>query len=265
MSSPNEQITAQPLRIDGVSDQDPEGKIPLEQLINGTTGRIPRWADFPDQPGEYTDLVVFWVQPNDREIYRNRYTPADDRPEFTFLITPQDMSVDGIAYIHYLLTKHDGNTDPSPVRRLTIDHTPVLVPTLAEPTFPDSNLWGYLNCTSPVPIWEKVRVAIAPESIFSGQDECVLEWQGFDTLNGSLPALTPVYEFRKTLTSSEAVNGFVMEIPFVPYVKPMVNNDSGIAQYTIYRNRIPIAKSYKGLVKIDRVIPGEEMPCGGFA
>ncbi|WP_431481199.1 hypothetical protein [Pseudomonas thivervalensis] len=263
MSQPNEQITAQPLRIDGVSDQDPEGRIPLEQLTNGTTGRIARWADFPDQPGEYTDLFVFWAQPNEREIYQNRYTPADDRPEFTFPITPQDMSVDGVAYIRYLLIKHDGNEDRSPVRKLTIDHTPA--PSLAEPTFPDSNLWGYLNCTSPVPIWEKVRVAIAPQSIFSGQDECVLEWQGFGSLNGSPPALTSVYEFRKTLSDSEALNGFVMEIPFVPYVKPMVNNDSGVAQYTIYRNGVPKGKSKKGLVKIDRMIPGEAMPCGGFA
>ncbi|TWC17616.1 hypothetical protein FBY06_1176 [Pseudomonas sp. SJZ085] len=263
MPQPNEQITALPLRIDGVDDQDPEGWIPLEQLTNGTIGRIPRWADFPDTTGQYTDLFVYWAQPNDREIYQRRYLPADDRPEFTFPISPQDMSVDGIAYIHYLLIKHDGNKDPSPKRKLTIDHTPA--PTLTAPKFPDSNLWGYLNCSSPVPIWEKVRVEILPESIFRGQDECVLQWQGFDTLNGSPPALTPVYEFRKTLSDSEAINGFIMEIPFVPYVRPMVDSDSGVAQYTIYRNGIPKGRSGKGLVKIDRIIPGEEQPCGGFA
>ncbi|UZE20309.1 hypothetical protein LOY70_12170 [Pseudomonas sp. B21-054] len=266
MSPPNEQITAQALRIDGVSDQDPEGRIPLAQLINGTTGRIPRWSNFPSKPGEDTKLFVYWAQPDDKEIYRNTYTSVDDMPEFLFPITPQDMSVDGTAYIHYLLVHGpNNNPDPSPRRKLTIDHTQVPVPTLAEPTFPDSNLWGYLNCASPVPIWEKVRVEIAPESIFSGQDECVLEWQGFGTLNGSPPALTPIYQFRKTLSDSEAVNGFVMEIPFVPYVKPMVDKDSGIAQYTIYRNGIPKGISKKGLVKIDRIIPGEEEPCGGFA
>lgn len=262
MSKPNEQITAVILRIDGVSDQDQEGRIPLEQLTNGTTGRIPRWVNFPVQPGEYTDLFVFWRQPNDLTIFDRRYFPADDRPEFTFSITPQVMSTDGVAYIHYLLVKHDGNLDPSPLRKLTIDHTPA--PTLAEPTFPDANLWGYLNCTSPVPIWQKVRVEIKPESIFSGQDECVLEWQGFSTLNGSPPALTPVYEFRKIISDSEAINGFVMEIPFVPYVKPMVDSDSGVARYAMYRNGALRGRSKAGVVKIDRVIPGEEEPCGGF-
>lgn len=270
MAQPKSQVRAVALRIDGVSDLDPEGRIPLEQLTNGTTGRITRWADFPAQPGIYSELTVYWKQPinppTETVIFNNRYYQVDDQPEFTFSITPLMMSVDGTAEIRYLLVHSaNSNFDPSPIRKLTIDHTPVLVPTLAEPTFPDSNLWGYLNCASPVPIWEKVRVLIAPESIFSRQDECVLEWQGFSSLNGSPPALTPIYEFRKTISDSEAINGFVMEIPFVPYVKPMVNNNSGIAQYTVYRNGVPKGKSKMGLVRIDRIIPGEPIPCGGFA
>ena len=100
--------------------------------------------------------------------------------------------------------------------------------------------------------------------MFAVLDECELEWQGFETLNGVPPALTPVYKFKKTISGSEPINGFVMDIPFDPYVKPLVDNDSGIAQYTIYRNGIPVYKSHKGLVKVDRTIAGNPIPCGGL-
>lgn len=268
MSQPNEQITAAPVRIDGVSDHDLEGRIPLEQLINGTTGRIPRWPNFPGppapgEPADYTILYVYWMQNNVvTEIFKQTYTYVDDRPEFTFPLTPQQMSVDGPAVLHYLLEGRNGNPDRSPDRKLTIDHT--LPSTLREPEFPDVNPNGYLNCDSSPPIWEKVRIEILPESIFRHLDECVLQWQGFSTLNGAPPALTPVYEFRKTISGSEVTDGFIMEIPFDPYVRPMVENDSGIAQYIICRNSVPVGKSHKGLVKIDRTIPGKP-PCGGAA
>ncbi|MFW9266624.1 hypothetical protein ACLK1G_05425 [Pseudomonas sp. NR3] len=268
MAQPNGQITAVALRIDGVSELDPEGHIPLEQLTNGTTGRITRWADFPGQPGIYTELTVYWRQPinspTETNIFINRYYQVDDRREFTFPITPQMMNVDGTAEIRYLLEHSaNGNFDPSPIRKLTIDHAPA--PTMAEPKFPDATLWGYLNCTTPVPVWQKVRVQVLADPIFQDRDECVLEWQGFGSLNGSGPALTPVHQFRKVMTLVEAANGFVIDVPFDPYVRPMVNNHSAIAQYVIYRGGAPIGKSKKGLVKIDRIIPGETEPCGGFA
>lgn len=266
MSQPNEQITAAPLKVDGVSDLDPDGRIPQEQLIKGTTGRIPRWPNFPAPPApgqtaDYTILYVYWRQSGDTtKIFEQTYTHVDDRPEFTFPITPQQMSVEGTAFLYYLLEGSNGNPDPSPERKLTIDHT--LLPTLGEPKFPDVNFEGYLNCTSSPPISEKVRIEIFSE-LFEALDECVLEWQGFATLNGAPPELTPVYKFSKVIDQSDADNGFIMEIPFDPYVRPMVDKDSGVAQYTIYRNSIPVALSHEGLVKIDRIRVGEDEPCGG--
>lgn len=263
MPQPNQQITATPLKVDGVSDLDPEGRIPLQQLINGTTGRIQRWANFPALPGDYSVLYVYWRQNNaETEIFKETYTQVDDKPEFTFPLTPQQMITDGTAFLYYLLEGNNGNPDPSPERKLTIDHT--LSPSLREPEFPDANSNGYINCVSSTPVWEKIRVEILPESVFADLDEFELEWQGFGTLNGAPPALTPVYKFKKTITGSEPTNGFIMDIPFDPYVKPLVNDDSGIAQYTIYRNGIPVYKSHKGLVKVDRMIPGDPIPCGGF-
>ncbi|MDU9023265.1 hypothetical protein LOY64_18655 [Pseudomonas corrugata] len=256
----NEQTKAAPLLIDGIANTEP-ARVPRDVLFNGTTGRVPRPLGFPTQPGEDIKLTVYWEQPNKTEIFQRTYTSADSQPEFPFPITPQQMSVDGQAIIYYEWLAD--NPDNSPRRTLIIDHT--LVPTLEEPDFPDRNLYGYLNCSSSPPIWEKIRVQIGPESVFEELDECVLEWQGFGTLNGAPPALTPLYEFRKILTRDEALNGFIMEIPFDPYVKPMMNNDSGRAQYTIIRNNVPIAKSKAEVVKIDRIIPGQDEPCGGFA
>lgn len=75
MPQPNQQITATPLKVDGVSDLDPEGRIPLQQLINGTTGRIQRWANFPALPGDYSVLYVYWRQNNaETEIFKETYT-----------------------------------------------------------------------------------------------------------------------------------------------------------------------------------------------
>jgi len=266
MGPSNEHITAANLKIDGVSDLDPDGRIPLEQLINGTTIRIPRWPRFPEapQPGQpvrSSTLYIYWEQNGtETEMYKETYTYVDDKPEFTFALTPERMSVDGVAFIHYLLEGYDGNPDPSSPKKLTIDH--VLTPTLKAPGFPDVNFFGYLNCVTKTPVYEKINVAIAPELTFRVKDEFVLEWQGFDSLNGSGPPLTPVYHLLKELNATDVEKGFIFEIAFV-YVRPMYDSDSGVASYTIKRNGVPIAKSSKGHVKIDRIQPGESDPCGG--
>ncbi|SFY27638.1 MULTISPECIES: hypothetical protein [unclassified Pseudomonas] len=264
MSQSNEHITAAPLRIDGVSDLDP-ARIPRDVLVNGTMGRATRPPGFPQIPNEQITLTVYWEQanhPSQTVIFQRTYTSSEDQPEFTFPITPQHMSVDGTAVIQYVWMAD--NPDPSPRRTLIIDHT--LAPTLQEPHYPDKNaLNGFINCDTVPPIWEKIRIQIKPESIFEEFDVCVLEWQGFETLNGQPPALTPVHEFRKTLSRDEALNGFIIEIPFDPYIRPMKDYDSGAAQYTIFRNTIAIAKSERGVVRLDRMIPGQDEPCGGFA
>ncbi|WP_085657002.1 hypothetical protein [Pseudomonas sp. B11(2017)] len=255
------QITAAPLTIDGVSELDPDGHIPRDVLIAGTIGRIPRWPNFPADPDDFTILRVYWRQDGATdEIFTATYTQADDRPEFTFPITPEQMSVDGTAVIYYELEGFNGNLDPSPERKLTIDHE--LAPTLRAPEFPDVNFYGYINCSSAPPVWERIRVKILSEPVFLNGDECVLQWQGFDSLNGSPPVLTPVHEFRRTLSPADVSNGFVIDIPFDPYVRPMVDNDSALAQYTLFRAGVSFRKSRKGLVKIDRTLPGSP-PCGG--
>jgi hypothetical protein len=266
MPRANQKITAADLTIDGVSSADPDGQIPADILIKGTTGRIPRWVNFPappapGQPADYTNLYVYWKQNGvETEIFRATYTHVDDRPEFTFPITAQQMSVDGVAYIYYVLEGDSGNEDPSAERKLTIDHA--VLPTLAEPQFPDATIHGYLNCTSDKPVFEGVRIKIQPDSVFAALDECVLTWQGFDSLNGSGAALTPEHEFRQVISQDDADNGFIVFIPFNPYVRPMFDNDSAIAQYKLYRGGVAIGSSDKGLVKIDRIVSGGT-PCGG--
>lgn len=264
MSQPNEQVTAAPLRIDGVSDLDPEGHIPLEQLTNGTTIRIPRWPRFPGppDPGEaphFSILYIYWNQNSvETLLYERTYTYVDDRPEFTFPLTAQQMSAEGTALIYYVLEGYDGNYDRSDRRQLTIRHA-----RLNPPEFPSATLNGYLNCDTLPPIWEKILIGILPETVFRERDELILEWQGFATLNGEPPELTPKYEIPKTLSVNDASKGFIMEIPFVPYVKPMVDEDSAVAQYRLVRNGIVVARSEKGYVKIDRKLSGSP-PCGGW-
>lgn len=268
MPEATQKIIAAALTIDGVSDTDPDGLIPADKLLTGTTGRIPRWLNFPappapGQPADYTKLYVYWRQNGvDTLIFSATYTHVDDRPEFTFPITPQQMSVNGVAYIYYVLEGVSGNEDPSPERKLTVDHS--VVPTFAEPQFPDATIFGYLNCTSVKPVFEGVRVSIRPENGFAVLDECVLIWQGFENLNGTGDELTPPHEFRRVINQADVDNGFIMLIPFDPYVRPMVDDDSATARYTMYRAGVRLGVSFKGLVKIDRTLPGGTL-CGGPA
>lgn len=267
MSKPDQQITAAPLKIDGVSDIDP-AKIPFEVLISGTVGRLPAWPNFPvqpapGQPADYYILHVYWFQNgNETEIFTETYTYLDYKPEFTFSITPEHMSVDGSALLYYILEGRNGNEDPSPKRSLIIDHT--LVPSLHGPEFPDANIHGELNCYSLTPVSQKIRVKILPESVFTDQDEFELDWQGFASITGVPPALTPIHKFKKTITGSDPANGFIVDIAFDPYVKPMVSGHSGAAQYAICRNGVPVYRSRRSVVKIERMIAGEPIPCGGF-
>lgn len=262
----HQQITAAPLSVDGVSNSDPDGNIPPDLLINGTIGRIPRWSHFPQppapgQPADYTILRVFWRQDGVvTTIFTDTYTYVDDRPEFTFPIAPQQMIVEGIAFLYYELEGRNGNTDPSDSeRKLTIVHAGLM-----KPVFPDTTPLGYLNCNSPKPVWEGVNVKINPDPRFRERDECILTWQGFSNLNGTGDELTPLHEFRKIITSDEASRGFIVFIPFDPYVRPMIDDDSGVARYSMYRSGVRIGKPAGEFVKIDRIIPGSP-PCGGPA
>lgn len=262
---PDQQINAEALKIDGVNDDDPEGNVPSDILINGTQIRIPRWPRFPPPPapGEaarHTILHIYWNQNNvEKEIVSKTYTYVDDQPEFTFPLTPQQMSSNGIAFIRYVLEGFDGNDDPSPVKKLTILHA-----SLRAPGYPDKNIWNELNCFSTPPVSEKIRVMIYPEPVFADLDDFVIEWQGFKTVDGKPVALTVLYKFPKKINSHEAANGFVFDILFDPYVRPMFDKHKGVARYMIVRNGAPAYKSFDGAVLINRIVAGEPIPCGGY-
>lgn len=263
------QPTASPFTLDGISPTDPDGKVPPDILINGTTGRIPRWANFPQKPNpgdvaDYTDLYVYWEQNSTTtEIFSDRYTYVDDKLEFEFSLTAEAMKEDGTAYIYYLLRGENGNPDESPPRKLTIVHA--LKPTLRGPTFPDANPNGYINCDTVPFVGEKIRIQIIPEAvdIFENLDVCELEFQGFATLNGAPPALTPLHMFRKVIDGDEPAKGFMIDIPFDPYIRPMFDRHSAVATYRILRQGVPIYASHPSLVKIDRIKAGCPEPCGG--
>lgn len=262
---PDQQITAVALKIDGVSDLDPEGYVPSDILIDGTLIRIPRWSRFPPPPApgeaaKYTILHIYWQQNNaETEIVTKTYTYVDDQPEFTFPLTPQQMSSNGTAFIRYVLEGFDGNDDPSPVKKLTILHA-----SLSAPVCPDVDIWNTLHCYSDPPVSEKIRVRVNPESVFAPFDDFVIEWQGFATRDGKPPALTQLFKFNKKIDANEAVTGFVFDVLFDPYIRPMFDNHSGRARYIIFRNGTPIYKSSDVVVLIHRKIAGEPVPCGGY-
>jgi len=65
------------------------------------------------------------------------------------------------------------------------------------------------------------------------------------------------------LNAQEIAAGFSITVePFVPHIEPMKKDASGKAGYSIYRGSRLIGSSRSEVVKIDRVIPGEDLPCG---
>ncbi|VVO90454.1 hypothetical protein [Pseudomonas fluorescens] len=247
----------------GVDINDPEGQVPIELITKGLEVVVKRWENFPDKPPRKDRLRVAW------EFADTKIWVFDDLvypipPERIIIkIDPGLLTEDGVAYVSYEVLLEDLNVIPSARRKLTIDSAAI---DLLEPTFPSAGSDGYLNCdTDNPPLWVGVRVKVLPDPGFALQDVLIVHWEGYKSLNGSGPPIANTYkEIRKSiLTQEELEKGIeVLVEPFVPHIEPMINKASALARYSLERNGRVTRKSKVGLVRIDRIIPGEEEFCG---
>ncbi|WP_460163834.1 hypothetical protein [Pseudomonas sp. S2_F03] len=101
-------------------------------------------------------------------------------------------------------------------------------------------------------------------------DECTLDWEGFSSLNGVGPIPGTALQLSIKLTQAEADSGQGFDFTlgsdtYLQHIKPMGKNASAVARCTLYRNGTALGRSASGLVKIDRVIPGQSELCGPTA
>ncbi|WP_445178277.1 hypothetical protein [Pseudomonas sp. McL0111] len=253
-------LLAQPLSVEGVDDNDPLGHVPHNLLITGTRIVIPYWAD--PQPND-----LLWVikrqNGTEQRLYTVTYPVPLTVPFLYFSLTPQDLALDGIAFVYYTLWKGSGgNDDPSPERQLTIDHAPPL--TLLEPLFPHATLWGYWNNNTAPPLTSGGTVRIRPlADVALPGDTAAITWRGHFSLNGSGPEVVEAYgRWTKILSSTDITNGFNYVVPYQNHISLLFDNRSAVAVCELLRGGRVIAESQKGLVKIDQVIPGESGPFG---
>ncbi|MCP1445392.1 hypothetical protein J3D54_004524 [Pseudomonas sp. GGS8] len=251
-------------RVQGVDPVDTAGTLPDDAKQNGIVCIIPRWPAFPTDAR--IDEVEIFIVGNPNSIAQRNYGAADDAAEFLIPIGPTLLP--DLPTFEIMYTVRSVNITTSPPRRLTFA---IVAPpqVLKEATFPDANLWGYINCTKNNPqnpdslyVWEGIRILVPFDNRFQLLDVIELVWQGWDSLNGSGTALTPAVTFTGTVTDITNKQPISIVIqPFVPHIEPMRDNDSATTSYLLLRNGVPMFSSFTGLVKIDRVIPGNSGFC----
>ncbi|MFJ7796198.1 hypothetical protein [Pseudomonas sp. NPDC096950] len=258
-------LLADPPTVDGVPESDPDGKLPAEVLLNGGQARIKRWPIYADEPGETDELTVYWRRNGiTTTIFQERKSGPITDTEFLIPIDVSLLQDDGVAYLWYRVRAIPGNPLLSVEKKLTIDHSVIPLPRLLQARFPDATVWGYLNCETKRPIWFGVYLNIPFQSLQAG-DECVYFSRGYTSLNGGEEYFIEGTqgEFTYTLTDADARNADGFEptpIPFIPYVRPMIDNDSMGVSYKIRRRGVFIGEAPQKIVKIDRMQSG--VPCG---
>ncbi|WP_454868302.1 hypothetical protein [Pseudomonas farris] len=262
---PNKPLTFDAPKVIGVADDDSEGHIPLELLLTGIDVVVPLWPEPAKDPGERDVLKVRFEQFGQLPVnIEKTYLPADMKPEFIIHIAPEYLQNNGVGELWYELRDSADNPSFSFRRKLTINHTPV-PSDLEEANFPHVNDEGYLNCSTKPPLWEGVTVKIPALLGFNVGDRCEVLWRGYSSLNGSGPELVEARKtvIRPALSDSDIQNGYFVVIePYAIHIKPMVDKDSATVEYRVYRGMRLVGISKIALVKIDRVIPGEILPCG---
>jgi hypothetical protein len=262
---PSEILVYNPPKVVGVADDDPDGHIPLELLLTGIEVVVPIWpVQSPD--GRQDTLIVQMRRGTIIEFnWRQTYTTPIAEREFVIPIGPEYLTTDGVVEVFYQTRNYVQNTSNSLPRKLTIDHLPV-VRDLKAVTYPKANLHGYLNCKTKPPIWTGIEIEVPPLPAFvQSGDRCEVEWIGYLSPNGSGAAIGRTYKkiIKSSLTQAEIDKGFSVVVePFVPHIEPMINKASAITTYSIYQGLKLIGTSKKGLVRIDRVVTGEDLPCG---
>lgn len=258
-------VLASRFTVEGVDPNDPEALLPPDASTNGVYLNIPLW-EFPSEGVGKSDLLEIWVlEPGvtvETLFYSNSFlVPVTIPPRFH--LPAQYLQRVGEISLRYRVTLGDnGNEDTSLPQRFTLRR---LVPiNLKEPVFPNATLWGYLNCKTMPPMWQRIQVFIPRQpGKFKGGDQCFLDWESFRKLNGVDAIPNTFTRFTKRLTEQEAVDGFYFILMrYNRLIKPIDGLGSALVRYSLYRNNVPMGKSAAGLVKIDRVISGESAFCG---
>lgn len=254
-------------QVIGVLDPslDPEGYIPYPLLSKGIDVVIPLWPSHATQPGERDKLIVRFEQTGQIPVeIINIYFPADMKPEFIIRIDPMYLLNDGVGELWYEVYDSADHPTFSNRRKLTIDHTVIPVD-LKGATFRDADLWGYVNCSTSPAIWTGIWIMIPPLTAFQVGDSCEVLWRGYSSLNASGVEMTRVRwkNFRPSLSLQDIQNGYSLTVqPYEPHIEPMVNKASASVLYRIFRGARLVGSSELALLKIDRLVPGEIIPCG---
>jgi len=257
---PSDIVDYNPPKVVGIADDDPEGYIPPDLLQKGIKVIVPIWP--VQSPNGREDTLIVQMTRGTTVVFnfRQAYVTPISQLEFEIDIAPQFLIADGVFEVAYQARNFLGNVSNSAPRKLTIDRS--ITWKLPEVGFPAANTHGYLSCSSNPPIWAGVEVKVPPLPVFCAvNDICSVEWVGYLSLNGSgAPIISTYKRINKVLlTEAEIKNGFSVRIePFIPHLEPMQNNASALAGYSIYRGTQLKGVSDKGLVKIDRTIPGDE-------
>lgn len=253
-----------PLTVDGVDANDPEGRVPLPLLLNGTIARVPRWKDFSTVGSRSDRLIVTWKQDGvETDIFDQSYPGPITQLEFEIPLTPQRLGTDGVAWLYYVVQDADGNPDTAAAVKLTIDRSQIPVPSLKPVEFPHATPWGYLSCQTWPALNQGVTIRVPPQTIGMAGDICKLLWQGYSSLIGGDEFIVDeaVLEISHILSEDNLLKGFDIIVPFRPCVKPLIGNASASVVIRFYRGGGLIAQSEPKWVKVDRIIPGEVLPC----
>lgn len=256
-------VFAVPLEIEGVGA---DGVLPPAASTDGARLLIPMWTAPSIEDGK-SDLLEIWVREpgatTDTRFYSNFFPVPVTIPPF-FLLPAHFLQRNGDIDLHYRVTIGDNGNEDTSSPQTFIVRRPIPI-NLEEPTFPHATWWGYLNCISTPKLWEEVWVEVkAQPGRFEAGDECVLDWEGFNSLNGSKPIPGTKLQIKKILTKTDADIGplFILgSDKYEQYIKPMEADASALAYYTLFRNNIALGRSPPGLVKIDRRVSGSS-PCG---
>lgn len=253
-------VLAQPLSVEGIDDSDLDGHVPRNILTDGTRIIIPYWL----LPEPNDNLwVIFRQNGVEKILYNVVYPTIQTVPFLYFALTPEHLAADGIAFLYYKVWKGSGgNDDPSPDRKLTIDHTPLIK--LRAPSFPNATLWGYLNNHTDPPLINGATVRLAGfNNIAFPGDVAKVIWRGYSTLNGSGAEVVGAYgDWQRTLSETDIAKGFDLNVPYLKHIFPLFDNCSATAVCQLMHGGRLIAESEISLVRIDQVTPGQSSPSG---
>lgn len=246
-------------------------KIEVRGAVSGLLNQLTAADD--GLPAPATLELYDNPQPTERiDVYWGSIT----NPVAYYIVQPGDVAGKVVPFtIPWEAIEQDKNNRALPVYYTTdngvnqqasrvteVDVAIVFIENLKEPLFPDTaqDLNGYLGCCTVPRLWDGIRVRIDGDANFDENDTIILTWQGCYNLNGTNPIPGVTDTFRKTLSADEASNGFeIVILPYETLIAPMVNNNSGLANYRLEKVNGGRGRSRYSSVKINRTMPSSDV------